>query len=202
MEVQLQELIDKIKEQGVDAAEKEAAAVLDSAKEQAEKIISDARAQAESILTDAKCETEKMTKSSEDAIRQAGRNLLISFRESITKELNAVIGESVAAAYSSENLEKLIVNAVDGLIKNSNAKDVSVLLNEKDLKELEESLLYKLKEKFSAGITLKPNNNFDNGFRIAVNSEGIYYDYSAEAVVEMLSNYLNPNVVRLLKEAE
>lgn len=202
MEVQLQELINQIKEQGVSAAEREAEALLNSAKEQAEKIISDAQAQAKSILIDAKSETDKMTKSSEDAIRQAGRNLLISFRESITKELNTIMVESVTTTYSSENLEKLIVNAVDGLIKNSNAKDVSVLLNEKDLKELEESLLSKLKEKFSAGITLKPNNNFDNGFRIAVNSEGIYYDYSAEAVVEMLSNYLNPNVVRLLKEAE
>lgn len=202
MEVQLQELIDQIKKQGVDAAEIEAEAVLKSAKEQAEKIISDAQAQAEHILLDAKNETEKMTKASEATIRQAGRNLLISFRESITKELNVIIGESVSAAYSAENLEKLIVSAVDGLIKKTDAEDASVILNETDLKSLEESLLSKLKAKISDGITLKPNDNFDNGFRIAVNNEGVYYDYSADAVVEMLSNYLSPKVTRLLKEAE
>lgn len=76
MEVQLQELIGQIKKQGVDAAEIEAEAILNSAKEQAEKIVSEAQREAEHILLDAKNETEKMTRASEDAIRQAGRNLL------------------------------------------------------------------------------------------------------------------------------
>ena len=52
------------------------------------------------------------------------------------------------------------------------------------------------------GITLKANDNFDGGFRIAVNDGSAYYDYSAEAVVDMLSNYLNPKVTELLKEAK
>lgn len=202
MEVQLQELIGQIKKQGVDAAEIEAEAILNSAKEQAEKIVSEAQQKAEHILLDAKNETEKMTKASEDAIRQAGRNLLISFRESISKELNVIIGESVSEAYSSENLEKLIVNAVEGMINHSDAEDISVILGEKDFKELENALLSKLKERISGGVTLKPNDNFDGGFRIAVNDEGVYYDYSAEAVTDMLSNYLSPRVARLLKEAE
>lgn len=202
MEVQLQELIGQIKKQGVDAAEIEAEAILNSAKEQAEKIVSEAQQKAEHILLDAKNETEKMTKASEDAIRQAGRNLLISFRESVTKELNVIIGESVSETYSAENLEKLIVNAVEGMTNHSDAKDISVILSEKDLKEIEDSLLSNLKERISGGVTLKPNDNFDGGFRIAVNDEGVYYDYSAEAVTDMLSNYLGPRVARLLKEAE
>ena len=52
------------------------------------------------------------------------------------------------------------------------------------------------------GITLKANDNFDGGFRIAVNNGGAYYDYSSEAVVDMLSNYLSPKVTAILKEAE
>ena len=53
-----------------------------------------------------------------------------------------------------------------------------------------------------SGVTLKANDNFDGGFRIAVNSGAVYYDYSAEAVTDMLSNYLSPKVTALLKEAE
>ena len=52
------------------------------------------------------------------------------------------------------------------------------------------------------GVTLKANDNIDGGFRIAVNEGGAYYDYSKDAVVEMLSNYLSPKVKELLKEAE
>lgn len=202
MEVQLQELIEQIKKQGVDAAETEAVSILNSAKEEAEKIVSDAQKEAEHILLDAKSETEKLTKASEDAIRQAGRNLLISFRESVTNELNVIIDENVSAAYSAENLEKLIITAVEGLVKNFDAEDVSVILNEKDLKLLEDALLAKLKEKISDGVTLKPNDSFDGGFRVAVGGEGVYYDYSAEAVTEMLSKFLSPKVTRLLKEAK
>ena len=57
------------------------------------------------------------------------------------------------------------------------------------------------KEKMLNGVTLKANDNFDGGFRIAVNNGSAYYDYSADAVVEMLSNYLSPKVAQLLKEA-
>ena len=86
MEIQLQELIDQIKNDGVEVAELEAKNIVDSAKTEAAKIIADAKAQADKILSDAKIENERMVKSSEDAIRQAGRNLLISFRESVAKE--------------------------------------------------------------------------------------------------------------------
>ena len=201
MEVQLQELIDQIKKDGVEAAETEAEAILKSAGEKAEQIISDAQAQADKILLNAKAENDRMVKSSEDAIRQAGRNLLISFRESVSSELKAIIGENVSAVYSSEALTQLIVSIVESWANKPDAEDISVILNSADLKKLEETLLVALKEKMLKGITLKANDNFDGGFRIAVNNGGAYYDYSAEAVVDMLSNYLSPKVTELLKEA-
>jgi V/A-type H+-transporting ATPase subunit E len=79
---------------------------------------------------------------------------------------------------------------------------VAVILNEKDLKTLEEVVLSGVKDKLLKGVILKANDNFNGGFRIAVNNGSAYYDYSAEAVVDMLSNYLSPKVTALLKEAE
>jgi len=202
MEIQLQELIEQIKKDGVEAAEVQAEAILNSAKAEAEKIISDAQVRADKFLQDAKSENERMVKSSEDAIRQAGRNLLISFRESVAKELKAVVGESVSNVYSSDELAQLVANAVNSWSGNPGAEDISVIVNGADLKRLEEVSLAGLKEKLLGGITLKANDNFDQGFRIAVGENGAYYDYSAEAVTNMLSNYLSPRVTALLKEAE
>ncbi len=202
MEVQLQELIDQIKKDGVEAAETEAEAILKSAKEKAEQIISDAQVQADKILAGAKVETERMTKSSEDAIRQAGRNLLISFRESVSRELETIVGENVAAVYSSDAFAELIIGIVENWANKPDVEDVAVILNTQDLNKLEETLLAALKEKMLKGVTLKANDNFDGGFRIAVRGGSAYYDYSAEAVVDMLSNYLSPKVTELLKEAK
>ena len=202
MEIQLQELIDKIKKEAVEAAEAEAASIREAARAEAEKIVADAQAQAEKILTGARAETERMTKSGEDAIRQAGRNLLLSFRESVARELSAIVGENVTAVYSSEAFAGLIVHAVENWTDKPGAEDITVLLSSEDLAKLEENLLSALKQKLSGGVILKQSDTLDGGFRISVQNGSVYYDYSAEAVVEMLAGYLSPRVTALMKEAE
>ncbi len=201
MEVQLQELIEQIKKDGVAAAEKEAKSIIDAAKAEAEKIIKDAEIQAEKSKADAKAENERIKKAGEDAIRQAGRNLLISFRESVVRELTLILNASVNGVYSSDALGGLIINAVEKWSADPDADDLAVILNGEDLKRLEEALLKAFNEKAINGITLKANDNFDGGFRIAINNGSAYYDFSKEEVVNMLSSYLSPKVTELLKEA-
>lgn len=202
MEIQLQELIEQIKKDGVQAAEAEAAAILAAAKEQAERIVADAQARADKMLAAAKAENDRVVRSGEDAIRQAGRNLLISFRESVTRELGAILNEGVASVYSSEALSAIIVRAIEGWAAKPEAEDVAVVLSSEDLQALEQTVLAALKERMLSGVTLKASDSVDGGFRIAVADGTAYYDYSAEAVVDMLSGYLSPKVAALLKEAE
>jgi len=202
MEIQLQELIEQIKKEGVQAANAEAEAIVAAAREEAAAIVANAKAEAEKTLLAAKTENERMVKASEEAIRQAGRNLLISFRESVARELRVLVGEQVSAVYSSEAFAKIVVSAVESWANKPDAEELEVILNDGDLQALETTLLAQFKEKALNGVTLKANNNFDGGFRIAVKDGGAYYDYSADAVCDMLSNYLSPKVTALLKEAE
>lgn len=202
MEIQLQELIDQIKKDGVEAAENESASILAAAKVEAQKIVEEANSEADKIMANAKLENERLVKSSEDAIRQAGRNLLISFRESISKELNVILSEKVSDVYSSEAFSNLIINVIENLSSDKDSQNIEVILNAETLRALEEAILAGLKEKMLNGVTLRANDNFDGGFRIAKKDGDAYYDYSTEAVVDMLSNYLSPKVTKLLKEAE
>jgi len=202
MEIQLQELIDQIKKDGVEAAEAEAAAIIEKANAEAARIVAEAKTEADSIMLAAKNNNERTVKAGEDAIRQAGRNLLISFRESVNREAKAILSESVGQAYTPEALSALIMKITEAWTCDGEAEDISVLVSNEDLKALEESLLASLKWKMLNGVTLKASDNFDGGFRIAASSSGAYYDYSAEAVVEMLSDYLSPKITALLKEAE
>ena len=202
MEIQLQELIDKIRKDGVDVAENDAKAILDSAKDEAQRIILEAQSEADKILANAKNENMRMVKSSEDAIRQAGRNLLISFRESVAREFKAIISQSVDTVYSSQSLEKIIVDVVERWSTNPEAQDLTVVLNNDDIKRLEKTMIASFKERVKKGVTLKSNDNFDGGFHIVVNNDDVYYDYSKDTVVEMLSNYLSPKIAKLMKEAE
>lgn len=202
MEIQLQELIEQIKKDGVDAAETEAKAILEEANAKAEKIVADATMQADKILANAKAENERMVKAGEDAIRQAGRNLLISFRESVSRELNAFLNKNVNAVYSSDSLAQLILKVVESWANKPDAEDIAIILNSDTLKSLEDTVYAGIKDRMLGGVTLKANDNFEGGFRIAVNNGSAYYDYSVDAVVDMLSNYLSPKVTELLKEAK
>ncbi|MDY2842404.1 MAG: V-type ATP synthase subunit E [Treponema sp.] len=201
MDVQLQDLIEKIKKDGVEAADKSASEKIAQAKAEAEKIIANAKEEADKIIKAAKDETARMEKASEDAIRQAGRNLILSFRESVEKELSAIMTAETAKSYSPKLLENLIPETVKAWTKNTDASDVSVLLNEKDLKELEQNLGAALKDEISKGLTLKADNSIENGFRIGVKDGAAYYDFSAEAVADLFSAYLNPKVASIMKEA-
>ena len=201
MEIQLQELLEKIKSNGVAVAEQEATAILEAANAKAEEIVSSAKEEADRILCQARDENARMVKSSEDAIRQAGRNLLISFRKSVTKELDAIIGAQVAQAYDPETLVKLIPTVVESWAGNTDAEELSVLLNPSDLAAVEGTLLAALKERLQAGVTLKCDDRLNGGFRIAAKDSGAYYDFSSDAVAEMFATCLNPKVAALLKEA-
>ena len=112
MDVQLQELIDKIKKDGVTAAEKEAAKIIADADKKAAAIIKNAEEQAEQIKKDAMAETKRMQKASDEAIVQAGRNMLISFKDSIVAELDGLIQAETTKAVSKDILAKLVPETV------------------------------------------------------------------------------------------
>ena len=201
MDTQVEELIDRIKRDGVAAAENSASKTISEAQKEAEKIISNAKAEADKIIRQSKDETERLQKSGEDDIRQAGRNLLIAFRDSIQKELSTLVNSEVSSVYSKDMLVKLVPEVIKEWVKNTSAEDVSVLLNEKDLKQVEDGLKAALKAEISKGLTLGVDNSVAAGFRIGVKDGAAFYDYSADSVAELFSSYLNPRIAKLMKEA-
>lgn len=201
MDVQLQELIDKIKKDGVASAQVEAAKIIEDAEKKAAGIVSDAQDKAADIVKNAKKETERMEKASEEAIVQAGRNMLLSFKDSLVGELDLLIQAETEKALSKDVLAKLVPETVKNWAKNSDASELSVLLSEKDLKALEGTFTSELKAEIAKGLEIKPDKTLSAGFRIGVNNGSAYYDYSAESLAEMFAAYLNPKVAGLMKEA-
>ena len=201
MDIQLQELIEKIKKDGVSSAETAAHKIIADAEKKAASIVSDAELKADSIIKTAKAETERMEKASEDAIAQAGRNLIISFRDGINKELSAIVNSETEKAMDKDLLKKLIPETVKAWSANPDADDVSVLLPAKDLKALETSLKTALKAKISKGLVIKSDASLSAGFRIGSKNGSAFYDFSAEEVAALFSAYLNPKTTEIMKKA-
>lgn len=201
MDVQLQELIDKIKKDGVASAEETAAGIIAEAEKKAAAIIEDAKQKAESFEKEAKAAAAGQQKAGEDALRQASRNLLISFRDGIGAQLRAIVEDETVKAYSKDLLAKLVPETVKAWSAKSDAGDLSVLLSKSDLDSLEGGLKGTLKDEISKGLEIKADKTLESGFRIGLKDGSAYYDYSAESVAELFSAYLNPKIAQIMKDA-
>ena len=201
MDVQLQELIDKIKKDGVASAEAEARKIVEASEKRAAEIVAEAQNKAAEIVKNAKAETARMEKASDEAITQAGRNMLLSFKDSLVKDLDGLVQADIAKAESKDILAKLVPETVKAWAKNADASELSVLLSEKDLADLEKTFVSELKDEISKGLEIKPDKTLSAGFRIGIKNGAAYYDYSAESLADMFAAYLNPKVAGLMKEA-
>lgn len=199
MEVQLQEIIDKIKTDGVVAAETQAKEVLQEAEKEAKLIIEKAKSEAARIVNDGKAEAERFEKASISSIEQASRNTLLAFKVGVTDSLSELIKTETANAYDAQVLKDLIPETVKSFVQNNNEDDLSVVLSEENAKKLESTLLAAFKNNLkNNNVEIKASSELNQGFRIGVKDGSAYYDFSAESVAELFSKYLNPKVAQIL----
>ena len=201
MDVQLQELIEKIKKDGVGAAETSAAAIIADAEKRAAAIIAEAEKKAEDAEKKAKIEADRLEKASIDAIKQAGRNIILSFRDGITAELSAIVSEETVKVYNADMLKTLIPEVIKSWTANTDASSVAVLLTEKDLKKLSSEFTAALKAEIAKGLVIKSDATLEAGFRIGSKDGSAYYDFSAESVAGLFSAYLNQKTAAIMKDA-
>lgn len=200
MDVQLQELIDKIKKDGIESAAALAEKVRADAESEAKRILDTARKEAEAILAKAKADAERTEQAGIAAVGQASRNLVLAFRAEIQGLLDAVVARETGAAYGDEVL-KAAIPAVLGAWAEKGVDGLDVLLPADRLAALESYFSGKLSGELKKGLELKADRNLGAGFRIAAKDGSAYYDFSAEAVAELLSSYLNPRLAEVLKAA-
>ena len=197
MEIQIQELIDKIKNDGINTASEEASRIKVEAEGEARRIIEAAKKEAENIITRGKQDAERSEKAGVTALGQASRNLVLAFKDEIQALLNRVVNENVAANYG----EDVLRNTLPALLKTwaeKGSDNLSVILPEGDLPKLQSFFNEKLANELKKGLELKSNRNLSHGFRISNRDGSAYYDFSAEAVASLLSAYLNPKLAEIL----
>ena len=198
MDIQVQELIDKIKKDGIETASQEAARIKTEAEAEAVRIVENARKEAHEIIRQGRQDAERSGKAGIAALEQASRNLILSFREEIQALLNKLVTAHVAAVYNEDVLKAALPN----LLKSWAEKDtdnLSVILPENELSKIQSFFGEKLTKELLKGVELKPSRKLSSGFHISNKEGSVYYDFSAEAVAQLLSSYLNPKLAEILK---
>ena len=88
MAEEIKDLISKIKNEGIKAAENKAAQIELEARALADKIIKDARLGADKIIKDSRRDAEKSRGSTEALLKQSGRDVILSLKKEIVSMLD------------------------------------------------------------------------------------------------------------------
>jgi len=202
MPEQLKELLDKIKNEGIKAAEDKASQIESEAKAKAGRIISDAKRNAQEITNKAKQGAKKLQENGEASLKQAARDLMLAVKDDIRKLFDKIIASEVTKALSGEELSEILSEVIEKYIdKKAQVSDIAVLLKQEDLKKLKNTFIAKLKDKFKDKIDFKPSGEIKAGFSISFDKGKSSYEFTNEALAEALSVYLNEELAKLLNEA-
>lgn len=200
MEAQLQSLIDKIKNDGVAEAEKKANIIITEAEAKADKTIKDAKAEAASIIVKAIADADKAEKAGIKAIEQAGRNLIVSLKQSIIDLFNSILKREIRNSLTPDVMPAILLKVVANWnINSGDSPELEVLMNQKDIEHLTDNMLSVIKKEAQNGIMLKPAASVDAGFRIGQKEGNMYYDLTERGLTEILTQYLNPGIADILK---
>jgi V/A-type H+-transporting ATPase subunit E len=200
VDIQLQELIEKIKKEGIESAQAEATKLKANAETEAKEIIAQAKRQADTMMAQAKEEASRSEKAGIAALEQASRNLVLSFKGEIQGLLDKLVSDAVHSTYSAD----VIKGVLPDLVKNwasKNSDSLSVLLPEKEIKQLDDAFKARLASTLKGGVEIKVGKTLDGGFHIAEKDGSAFYDFSAETVANMLSAHLNSKLAETLKNA-
>ena len=200
MEIQVQELIDKIKKDGVSAASEEASRIKAEAGAEAQRILETAKREAEEIVRNGKQEAERSEKAGVAALEQASRNLVLVFKDEIQALLNRLINEHVSAQYNEDTLKTVLPELLKSWAEKG-SDNLTVILPESELSKIQSFFSEKMTGELWKGIELKSSRKLTSGFHISNREGSVYYDFSAEAVATLLSAYLSPKLAEILKKS-
>ena len=200
MDIQVQELIDKIKKDGIESASEEATRIKREAEAGAKQIIEAAKKEADEIVAKGKQDAERSEKAGVAALEQASRNLVLAFKGEIQALLDSLVAEQVGKTYNDDILKAVIPELIKAW-PDKKANDLAILVSEASLGKLQTAFKTKLSAELKKGLELRSDRHLAAGFHIAQKDGSAYYDFSADSVAEMLSAYLNPHLAEILKSS-
>ena len=197
MDVQLKELIEKIKTDGVKSAEDKAAEILRNAEIKSAEIIDNANKEVLQIKESAKTEASRSEQSGKEALKQAGRDLILDVKGQIEEIFTGLLKSGTAETLSG----KALVEGITSIIKNwkGELEDLSVLISENQIKDIEKELTAKLGKEIKAGLEVKPFKGAAAGFRVSEKDGKAFFDFTDEVLADFLSRYLNTNLSETIK---
>jgi len=215
----VQELITRLRDEGVKSGREKADQVMREAQEEASRIVAQAKAESEEILNKARSEIETEKAAAIESLRVAMRDTELKMEAELKADFAAHVKRLVSVELSDREFLRQVILSIAGMAageKTCEDKPVEILLP-KDLFETDDKHT-KLTEKgqdrmrhlvlgisgdmLREGVDLKPSEDIGGGIRIRLVGEDLEIDLSDKAISELLLQNLLPRYRAIVSGAE
>ena len=199
MQNKLQELTDKLYNEGLSKGKQEGEELLAKAKVQADDIITKAQAEAERILAAAQKQAEEIkTKTASDVKMAASQSIAATKKDIETLIVGKMTGEAVKKALSSADFIKELIQAVAEKFTTEGPVDLNLVLPESLKNDLEPFATKELAKILGAGVEASFSKKVAGGFQIGPKDGGYFISFTEETFNQLISEYLRPATKKLL----
>jgi V/A-type H+-transporting ATPase subunit E len=196
----LQELTDKLYNEGLSKGQQEAEIILNQAKVEAEQILSEARSKASDIEIAAKKQAAEIKANADAEIKLAGRHIISDVKQSVENLiLTKAVSPDVKRSFDDVSFVRtLITTATERFNPHQSENfDLFIIVPEGQKSAVSEYLVSKVSSVLSS-MEISEDSRMKSGFKIGSKSEGYYISFTDEDFDSLFKTYLRPKVSELL----
>ena len=201
MQDKLQELTDKLYNEGLSKGKQEGEELLQKAHAEADGIIAKAEAEAERIIAQANKEAEELkTKVAADVRMAAAQSIAVTKQEIEKMVVAKATAEGVKANMTSPEFVKEMIKDVVMAFNPKNASPVSLdlILPETMKAETEPFIISEISKVFNGEIRVDYSKKMNGGFKVAPHDGGYLLQFTDEEFTQLIANYLRPATKKIL----
>jgi len=197
----IQEITEKIYNEGVVKAKEDADLIIAEARTKADEIVNSAKKMQTELLEEAQKQTTELKRKSEAELQLAARQFISKLKQQITNLVTtSQVNDSVKNVFNDQNFVQEIIQTI---IKNWNPQssdqlDLKVLLPEKKEKELAEFFNLKTRETLGRGVEFKFDSTLETGFKIGPKDGSYILNFSDKDFENYFKSYFKDQTKRLL----
>ncbi len=201
MPAELQSLLEKIQAEGVEKARAKAAEIIADAEKTAAEKIAAGEKQAAAFLEKAEAEAGVLRARTEQAIRQAARDVVIEVRQSIQQTLERVLLKRLDETLATDFLRTFLAQLVKAVAEQPDARGgLEGLVAPDQAEKLAAFATAELADAVAGGLRIAPDRDIHAGIRILVAEGRIEHDFTDVAIMDALSKMMSPALAKLVFE--
>ena len=209
----VQNLVDRIRDQGILAANEKASKILRDAEAKSAKMLADAKQEVDRLRETTRIEIEANHAAALEALKLSARDAMLQLKAKVSSEFEVFVQRLVTSATRDEQFIKTIVLVLAGHVQEEliGDKEIQILIsdliltgkpNEKLGERGKQTILELSSEMLRAGVELIPSSDIEGGANVRLVKDKLEIDLSDKAISRLLYQRMLPRFQAILDGGE